>query len=483
MNTSRRLLILMVITVIFAGANAFAQAPDTAWTRMHGSDRDDYAYTVLQNADNSYIVGGTTWSGDETEFDAYLLKLDENGDIIWTNTFGVEEGEFIYSMVEASDGGYVVAGMIGSTVDWRNAYIVKVDNEGDTVWSTTYPGSRNAVAHYINRTSDGGYVVTGKQIVVGRNWEVFILKLSQDGAHEWSNLFGGSNADEGHCIQQTADGGYIIGGLTNSFGAGSGDHYLIKTDGAGDLVWSQTYGRESFDAAYAVAQTPDGGYIIAGSINNPDHGIYAVKTNPFGDTLWTRTYTRNTDIDICTSLDLTSDGGYIFGGYSHVPQFHHDFYFVRADAEGDSLWTKTIGFIDYDRGHCVKQTSDGGYIMVGQGSNSGPGGYNCYIVKLNSDYVGIDDNTGLPENHKLMHNYPNPFNATTNITINLRQNSDVGLTIYNLRGQEVETLINGKLSTGHHYITWDASQYSSGIYFYKLSSGDKVFAKRMTLLK
>ncbi|MCP4582120.1 MAG: T9SS type A sorting domain-containing protein [candidate division Zixibacteria bacterium] len=480
MKEFQKISVMIFIAVIILNVNLIAQAPDTSWTRLYGRDSDDYAYTILQTADDNYIVGGKSYSGSETGFDAYLLKLDENGDTIWTNTFGGSQGEIIYSMVEGSDDGYVAAGMIGSTTDARKAYIVKVDELGDTVWTTSYPSSRNAVAHYISRTSDDGYIVTGEQVVVGRYWEVFILKLAQDGSISWFNTFGGSGTEEGHCIEQTSDGGYITCGLTTSFGAGSTDLYLIKTDELGEAVWTRTFGGELSDAAHAVAQTPDSGYIVAGEIDNPNHGVYAVKTDAFGDTLWTRTYTNNSDIDVCTSMDLTSDGGYVFGGYTNVPGYNHDFYFVKANADGDSLWAKTIGHLNYDRGRCVKQTSDGGYILVGEAPGQA---YDCYIVKLDEDHVGIDEYKLVPDNYKVLSNYPNPFNASTTISFAIDKPQHVSLKVYDIMGQEIKTLINTRLDAGMHSIKFDASDLASGFYLYKLETGEFTECSRMLLLK
>ncbi len=478
----KALMILLIILVI--SALSLAQAPDTSWTRSFGRGSEDYAYTVIQKADDHYIVGGTSWSGGEYQYDAYLLELDEFGDTIWTNSWGGATSEIIYGMVEASDGGYVVAGMVGSETSTRRAYIVKVDELGDTVWSTTYPDSRNAIAYYISNTSDDGYIITGYYFVPGNSADVFILKLAQDGSITWSETFGGSNNDEGYCIKQTTDGGYIVCGRTNSIGEGSTDLYVIKTDAAGTEQWHRTYGGELSDEAHAVVQAPDSNYLIAGEIDNPNHGYYVVKINESGETLWTRIYTHESDIDVCTTMDLTSDGGFILGGYTHVPGQHHDFYFVRANADGDSLWAKTIGYYDNDRGRCIKQTSDGGYILVGSAVDPPDNGTDYFIVKLEDDQVGIEaELISLPKNNSLVQNYPNPFNTSTVISFSVESQQSVLIKLYDTLGREIKTIYNENCEPGYHKFTYDASDMKTGVYFYTIYLDDTAETGKMVLIK
>ncbi len=162
----------------------------------------------------------------------------------------------------------------------------------------------------------------------------------------WTKAFGGTNEDYGRSVQETSDGGYIIAGYTKSFGAGSYDVYLIKTDANGDTTWTKTYGGSNIDQGYSVEQTSDGGYIIAGNSKSFGAGlddVYLIKTDANGDTTWTKTY-GGSNIDQGYSVEQTSDGGYIIAGYTKsFGAGSYDVYLIKTDANGDTTWTKTYG--------------------------------------------------------------------------------------------------------------------------------------------
>ena len=293
----------------------------------------------------------------------------------------------------------------------------------------------------------------------------------------WTRTYGGTTDDRGYSVQQTADGGYIIAGLTYR---GFSDVYLIKTDTSGDTLWTRTYGGESSDEGYSVRQTADGGYIVAGytrsGYNSPD--VYLIKTDASGDTLWTRTYGGIGD-DRGYSVELTADGGYIVAGVSIG-----DLYLIKTDGTGDTLWTRTYGGMRTDEGWSVKQTADGGYVIAGWTYSFGAGGSDVYLIRLDSETgIGDKDNEPMLREFALIRNFPNPFNASTSIRYGLPEQSDVRIEIYNLLGQRVATIYDGLQDAGEHSITWDASGFPSGVYFARLEVGDYSESLKLVLLK
>jgi hypothetical protein len=171
------------------------------------------------------------------------------------------------------------------------------------------------------------------------------------------------------------------------YGAGGGDVYLIKTDSLGDTLWKKTFGGSSYDYGYSVQQTADGGYIVAGSIkfsglNNYD--VYLIKTDSLGDTLWTRTYGDDSS-DAGMDVRQTTDGGYIVVGYTvSYGSGKSDVYLIKTDSVGDTLWTKTFGGSGWDWGWSVRQTTDGGYIIAGYTDPYNAGPYDVYLIKTDS---------------------------------------------------------------------------------------------------
>jgi len=197
----------------------------------------------------------------------------------------------------------------------------------------------------------------------------------------WERNYGGQYSDEGYSVQQTNDGGYIVAGYSSSFG---NQVYLIKTNAFGDTLWTKTYGGAGTDEGRSVQQTSDGGYIVAGRTNSFGNGdqFYLVKTNASGDTLWTKAY-GGTSQDWGYSVQQTNDGGYIAAGWTTSFGNAFQVYLIKTNASGDTLWTRTYGDTLFDEGNSVQQTSDGGYIVAGR-TNSFGYLFQVYLIKTNA---------------------------------------------------------------------------------------------------
>ena len=211
-------------------------AQQQVWQKTYGGSNLDWASSIQQTTDGGYIVAGWTESFGAGNMDFYIIKLDSNGNKVWEKTYGGSENDVAYSIQQTSDGGYIVAGGTYSFgAGSADFYIIKLDSNGNKVWGKTYGGSNDEWARSIQQTTDGGYIVAGTTYSFGAGYDDFyIIKLDSNGDKVWEKTYGGSSYDEAYSIQQTSDGGYIVAGGTSSFGAGSADFYIIKTDSEGN---------------------------------------------------------------------------------------------------------------------------------------------------------------------------------------------------------------------------------------------------------
>ena len=360
------------------------------WEKTFGGNGDDWGYSVQQTTDGGYIISGSTNSFGNLDWDVYLVKTDGNGTEQWSQTFGGNGDDYGHSVHQTTDGGYIITGMTNSfgNLDW-DVYFIKTDGNGTEQWSQTFGGNGDDYGHSVHQTTDGGYIITGMTNSFGNlDWDVYFIKTDGNGTEQWSQTFGGNGDDYSYSVQQTTDGGYIIAGSTGS--TLNFDVYLIKTDGNGIEQWTKTFGGNGDDHGNSVQQTTDGGYIITGETNsfgNGGYDIYLIKTDGNGIEQWTKTFGGLLD-DYSFSVQQTTDGGYVITGFTNsFGNSDWDVYLIKTDGNGIEQWSQTFGGNGDDYGHSVHQTTDGGYIITGDANA------NCF---LNDDFdvylIKTDDN-------------------------------------------------------------------------------------------
>jgi TolB-like protein len=384
------------------------------------------------------VITGDTRSSGAGDYDVYLIKTNENGTTQWTKTFGGSYSDWGSSVQQTSDGGYVITGTTYSFGPGDgNTYLIKTNSNGDTLWTKA----------------------------LGPVYPAFSF---------------------GNSVQLTTDGGYVIAGRMRAGGGGIDKVYVIKTNSSGDTLWTKTFGWGQ-GTAYSVQQTSDGGYIIGADLDNFDgqsYNVYLIKTNANGDESWTKTYGGN-DYDNGGSAQLTTDGGYVIAGSTRsFGAGEFDFYLIKTNANGDTLWTKTFGGSLYDGAFSVQETSDGGYVIAGQTRSFGAGNSDVYLIKTDANgVVSVNTEKNLPMSFALEQNYPNPFNPTTTIRYSIPTRSFVILKVFNLLGQHIATLVDEEQPVGVYSIHWQASDFPSGVYLYNLQTNDFVKTKKLILLK
>jgi hypothetical protein len=266
-------------------------------------------------------------------------------------------------------------------------------------WSNTFGGSDDDFGYSFQQTSDGGYIMAGSTESYGAGGEdVWLIKTDSSGNEMWSKTFGGPSDDSGYSVRQTLDGGYIIAGSTESYGAGDSDVWLIKTDSSGNMAWNKTFGSPYEDHGNSVQQTGAWGYIIAGWTYSGGAGqddVWLIKTDPLGNETWSKTFgdwvpraslvQYTWDPNWASSVQHTSGGGYIIiGSMEPYVVGDADILLIETYASGNRKWLKTFGGSAADGGTSVQQTSDGGYVIAGDTFSYGHGNRDAWLIKTDS---------------------------------------------------------------------------------------------------
>lgn len=484
---------ISIISIFLIYSNLFAQ-PDTLWTKVYGDNNDEAGHSVQQTSDGGFfIVGSKCFNSIDTSF-VYLLKTDCNGDTIWTNLFSCDRFMYGQSGEETSDGGFIAVGGAGGNFTGTSTdgiYLIKTDENGDSLWTRNYPGNVYYSGNEVHQTTDGGYIIVGYTQLTGYGREdVLLIKTDSEGDTLWTRTYGTINMDHGSSVQQTTDGGFIVSGRANSqYGGSLPEVYLVKTDSNGNVLWTQQYEYFSGAIGLCVRQTTDGGYIITGHTYTSPADLppemLLIKTDANGDTLWTRLFGEDYEATgYC--VEETFDGGYIIGGNIY-PSIHNpsDILLIKVDTNGDSLWGKIIGGDGGDWTRSIQQTQDGGFIITGGTGSYGPSNQNIWLVRLDAEGTFVDEiNYSSPCSFSLHPPCPNPFNPTTALTYSLPEAGNVNLTVYDVLGKEVAVLENVYKSAGTYNIEFDGSELSSGIYFARLTilpgGGTRQYNNQMT---
>jgi hypothetical protein len=369
------------------------------WEKTFGTDGDETANIVLQTKDEGYIIGSSKSKK------AWVIKTDINGNEEWDKTFG--EIDSVQSALQTPDDGYV---FLGSNFSFEHVYdsrIIKTDKVGVEQWNKTFGGAgMDGIAH-IEQTSDGGFILAGGTESYGSaHSSAWVIKTDENGIEKWNRTYIiGDNYQTGASglsyVKQTSDEGYVLAGNiflmdNNSF---QGSYaWLVKIDKNGKKQWDKTFRRGISNDIGIFAQETSGGYIFAGttekeyirdntSIIGGLRDTFLIKTDKNGNEKWNKTFGGEGD-DIITSVQQTSDKGYILAGHTQLNSTSDsNFWLIKTDENGNQQWNKTFGGEKNDFASSVNETKDGGYIVAGNTESFGAGLSDVWLVKVKGDLI------------------------------------------------------------------------------------------------
>lgn len=512
----------------------FMSGQDILWEKSYGGKHAEYLFDAIPTPDYGFILVGSSVSGkngnkderNKGDLDYWVWKMKENGDFDWQKSYGGNKVDLLQSICLTNDGGFILGGTSNSDkgLDKRSdclgqedVWIIKLDAKGGEIWQKTLGGYAMEKLLSITQTKDGGYILGGtsssnrttineKQAVDlnqktedGKgNLDYWVVKLKSSGDVEWQKTIGGIYVDELKSIHQTSDGGYILGGYSNSPESGNktepnfglSDYWVVKLDKDGEIIWQRTYGGDKDDKLFSLIKTKDGGFILGGSSNSgathtksksnkKGTDYWVVKLDENGGIEWQETYDYGMN-DMLTSIIQTEDESYLIGGYAQSEikpsekgkkldkEGISDYIALKIDSKGDEKWTEVIGSKGEEVLKKLLETRDGGYLLAGTSNgkisrdkNTAKGGNDFWVVKLK-------DKERKEKERIEIEAVPNPTSFYTNIIIDFEYNTG-SATLYDLAGRE----ISSSTIKGERTIPIELTNLPTGIYLVEIKTDTK----------
>lgn len=360
------------------------------FARAYGSVSDDYFYTADIAADSGFILGGGTWSWGFGQYDIFVVKTDPYGVGVWAAVYGGTGADEAEAIVTTADEGYAIAGLTSSYGSGSaDMLILKLTSAGAISWARVLGGIGTDEAYGIAQLSDGGYVATGRTWVSGEGYNLLVFKLNPDGTWSWGRSFGGTVDDYGYWVAPTADGGAVVTGGTRSYGAGQDDAVVLLFNSSGIRNWFRVIGGTGVDFGQAVIQTSDNGFLVVGRTNTWGAGGYdflIIRLDNLGNLLWARAIGGTAD-DYAYSAVQTSDGGFVVVGETwSFGQGMNEALAIKLDAGGTLLWAMIFGGSESDYARAIMETGDGGLALAGATSSFGlASGLYTFLMRMSSD--------------------------------------------------------------------------------------------------
>ena len=366
--------LILAATLLILAAAAFAQ-PELLWQQTYGGTSYDHADGVVQTADGGFVFGGRNCSAAAGNCDFWLVKVNPQGEQLWSHTFGTPGDEWS-EVIEATEGGFIQA---GSTTSGNNQdfYLVRTNGEGQVVWSHSYARAGWERAYAV-QPYRGGFIAVGS--ASGEDGDdIYAVRTNAQGEQLWARTYGGPS-DEGAFGVAVVENGFVIAGHTASYGAGNWDIYIIRTDTSGNPLWTRTYGGAGRDFPESIKALPDGGFIVGGVCGTNSQGYsdgYLLRLNNDGNLIWSRSF-GTPEADATMDVVPTPDGGFFAVGVTHNQPY--DGWLVKTNGAGEVQWSRNVGGTSEDWMLDALVARDGGLMGMGFTRSSGHGDADAFLV-------------------------------------------------------------------------------------------------------
>lgn len=472
---------ILTLLLVVTFNSSFSQT--ITWNKTYNFCDQDRANSIKQTSDNGYIVANT--SGLFDDYDIWIFRLNENGDTVWTKSYGDENSQGANSIICSSDGNYVIVGHNSPSLNYYEFYIyvMKIDESGNILWEFDFPGS-NQTAWDIIETSDGGYVVLGKNVAFIAT-QIILIKLDASGQLIWEKVYNmNSSISLMYEIIESNDFGFTLVGEKNTTNPGQ-DIWIMKTDQLGDSTWTKTIDFGGYDQGKSIKQLPNGDYILSANSELYEKSykhLITYRLNSVGDIIWMNNI--NDESYTAESIIYTTDNCLLSIGRAYNQTYLRGIFVYKQNSFGDSIWMQKIEMGVNAYGFEVIQTNDEGYAICGSVSFSGSGSISdSWIIKLDEDGIVHTENKYANEKDEIFSISPNPTSNNLKIRFhNLKEiSTNTIIEVYSIKGiLAQETIIPPQNSNN---INLDISKLKSGTYFMNLVRENKVSTKKFIVVK
>ncbi len=348
------------------------------WSKIHAGKYYPYSSTdhgsdLVELSGGGYALIGTT-TGPSGEENVWVIGTDENGTELWNSSLGGPYIDKGMAGVECSTGGLIIGGYTQGIVDDDlDFWMILTDATGNPLWSKTFGGTDDDFAKSVIECSGGGFAIVGNTWSFGAgSWDVWLIRTDSSGNHLWNVTFGGASGDYGYDIVECSGGGFAILASTSSFGAGVYDVWLIRTDASGNHLWDVTYGGTGSESGSGLVECAGGGFAIIGYTGPSFSGrdFWLLRTDTSGTLLWDKTF-GGSEIDVGSDIAECAGGGFVLSGTTKsFGNGDYDIWVVRTDGLGEGLWTQAYGSPRRDESGGIVECSEGGFTVIGSLADS-----------------------------------------------------------------------------------------------------------------
>ena len=482
---------VLLLGLVAGATAASAMEGDALAEHSYGGSSQDWGYDLKVTRDGGFILAGYTKSFGVSGSDVYLARLDATGATVWAEPLGSAANDVGEAVIQTHDGGFLVAGNqnIGSTYT-KQGLLIKVSADGTEQWQHTYGGNGEDEFLGLVECADGGYAMAGHTSSIGPGGHAaWLVRVDSLGTmlYQQAVALAGHGFDYLSGLVVSPSGGFVASGYS-----GNGDLYnpiyhanIVAFDDSGSLLWKQTYDESYRDHAYSIANAPDEGYVLGGQSGG---AMTIWRVDRLGNVLWEQRFSGSAAGGLGDAVEATRDGGYLVAGdVQNYDQGGLQLYVGKTDADGNPSWDHLYGGAGSEIARAIVETPAGDYGFVGTTNSIGAGGDDVLLLLVEGPpaVTAVEPPRPAVSLAATLAVKPNPFRPATTVSFTLAGPARTCVSVFDAQGRRVRTLLDETLlEAGPHAVSWDGRDDTGhavrpGLYLARAVSGTEHASRRL----